>query len=325
MREAEHHKMQQIKFVMMACAIGYLGGASNWLMWYGIHVPPYPSISISLYVTLIAYAIFRHRLMDFNLVLRWGIAYAILMACFILVVAPLIIFYEKLSQSYLHSNPGISTLLTICLLVLIFDPLKKKITKFVDQIVFQSPDFQLILNNIEIAIEESKNIQDLSLALSEKLKKIWLVDHSGLALWSFDHGSYQFLPDKEFASQIIKKMDLSIGKTDFLVKTLETERRLFSDGVILEDEINLIGEKSFPGEKMTFWKMRRTMRWLGASACIPLMQKKDLLGFIIMGKKKNSGAYNAEDKKFLTHVAEKIAAATNNLIINDSQFRQTEI
>ncbi|MCM8762984.1 MAG: hypothetical protein NC829_01200, partial [Candidatus Omnitrophica bacterium] len=65
---------EQIKYFALAVAVGFLGGATNWLMWYKIRFPPYANILISLYVFIIAYAILRHRLMDINIAItRAGI------------------------------------------------------------------------------------------------------------------------------------------------------------------------------------------------------------------------------------------------------------
>lgn len=67
-------KLEQIRYFTIATAIGFIGGATNWPMWYRIKLPPYGTILISAYVAIIAYAILRYRLMDIRVVLtRAGI------------------------------------------------------------------------------------------------------------------------------------------------------------------------------------------------------------------------------------------------------------
>ncbi len=63
--------------VIVACAIGYIGGASNWLMWFSVNFPPYLNGLIAVYVGMIAYAILKHRLMDIDLAMRDWAVYAI--------------------------------------------------------------------------------------------------------------------------------------------------------------------------------------------------------------------------------------------------------
>jgi len=57
------------------------------------------------------------------------------------------------------------------------------------------------------------------------------------------------------------------------------------------------------------------MRWVGASICVPLMIKSNLVGFIILGAKKNNTLYNDEDKKFLSHVSERISEAITKIMV----------
>lgn len=82
----------------------------------------------------------------------------------------------------------------------------------------------------------------------------------------------------------------------------------------------MLGNRAFAGERTTFWKIRRTMRWVGAAACIPLMYQTDIIGFLILGQKKNLGVYTEEDKKFLSHVAEIVSEATRPYVISGTPF-----
>jgi len=67
-------KRNQIKYVFLGTTIGFLGGATNYPLWYGIKIPPYGNILVSVYVVLMAYSIIKYRLMDIRIaVTRTGI------------------------------------------------------------------------------------------------------------------------------------------------------------------------------------------------------------------------------------------------------------
>jgi len=57
----------QLKYVFVGTAIGYICGATNFFSWYRVPFPPILNVFISLYVALVTYAIVRYRLMDINL------------------------------------------------------------------------------------------------------------------------------------------------------------------------------------------------------------------------------------------------------------------
>ena len=54
----------QIKWVALSLLPGWLGGATNWFLWYDIPVPPVAHFSIGVCFLVLAYAIIRSRLFD---------------------------------------------------------------------------------------------------------------------------------------------------------------------------------------------------------------------------------------------------------------------
>lgn len=304
-------KRNQLKYFFGGFGIAYVGGAIHFLTSFlKIEIFPH-DVLVATCTIILGYAILRYRLMDFNLIMRWGLAYFILMIAISLIAIPIIAGSEILASKYLNIQKGVLTLVSAGTLIFLLPPLRQKITYFVDQIIFRSPDFQSILNGIEETIKCSNDIEILSTNLIKKLKSIWGVNHAGLILWNFNIASYALFPTKEFENQIITRLQESIKKTDFLVRTLESERRLFWGGVVVEDEINSLINRAFPGEKTTLEKIRRTMRWLGAVICVPLMINNALAGFLVLGRKQNDNLYNMEDKKFLSHLVELISPTIN--------------
>lgn len=51
----------RFEWIFYAALVAYAGGATNWLVWYGINFPPYLNSGIAVYACILAYAIFRYR------------------------------------------------------------------------------------------------------------------------------------------------------------------------------------------------------------------------------------------------------------------------
>ena len=177
-----------------------------------------------------------------------------------------------------------------------------------------------MITGIDQAIDKSVNIEAVASGLIDLFKNMWGVDHAGFVFWNQAQAKFQPVPASLFDSQILTSLNESIGRDDFLVKTLESERRLFRFGIVLDDELAALGNRAFPGERTTFLKIRRTLRWLGASVAAPLMLKEQLVGFIVLGPKKNNGAFTAEDRKLLSHVSEKVAGAVSKIMMTDGKL-----
>jgi len=66
-----------INFIVISTFIGLIGGSTNFPLWFGIKIPPYGNIFLSIYMIVFAYAILKHELMDISLVITRTLAYAI--------------------------------------------------------------------------------------------------------------------------------------------------------------------------------------------------------------------------------------------------------
>ena len=82
-------KREQLKYIILSAIVGFIGGASNWPVWYSINFPPYTNILITLYVIILFYAIIRHRLLNIRIMLTHASIFIILYTCILAV--PLVI------------------------------------------------------------------------------------------------------------------------------------------------------------------------------------------------------------------------------------------
>ena len=67
-KRSHSHRKQQIRFIIVGMFVGYLGGITNYLLWYHIPVQPFGNILVSVYVLMVGYAVIRHRLFDVKVI-----------------------------------------------------------------------------------------------------------------------------------------------------------------------------------------------------------------------------------------------------------------
>ncbi len=67
----------QIKWFLMATAIGFIGGSSCFLPVFGIKIYPYGNFTVALYPIIMSYAIIKHQLLDIKVVIRKTIFYSL--------------------------------------------------------------------------------------------------------------------------------------------------------------------------------------------------------------------------------------------------------
>ncbi|MBI3885963.1 MAG: hypothetical protein HY302_09585 [Opitutae bacterium] len=75
-RQARGLRRNQLGLVTLGTAVGFIGGATNFFLWYDIPIPPIGNGLVAVYVVAVGYAIIRFRLMDFDLLVARFVVYS---------------------------------------------------------------------------------------------------------------------------------------------------------------------------------------------------------------------------------------------------------
>jgi signal transduction histidine kinase len=67
-RKTSGVKRAQILIICAGMAVGFVGGISNYFLWYEIPILPWGNVLVSFYVIMVGYAILKHRLFDIRVI-----------------------------------------------------------------------------------------------------------------------------------------------------------------------------------------------------------------------------------------------------------------
>lgn len=103
----------QMLYVLFATIIGYVGGSTNFPLWYDVPIFPAGNILVSAYVVIVAYAIVKYRLMDISVVINKGLAFGLFLG---LIFVPAYLFVIISQRATLFSIPPLlaGTLIFSC-------------------------------------------------------------------------------------------------------------------------------------------------------------------------------------------------------------------
>lgn len=59
---------QQIKYILIGLTLGFLGGSTNYFLWYGIQIPPIGNIFASVFIIFVFYSIFRYKFFNIKII-----------------------------------------------------------------------------------------------------------------------------------------------------------------------------------------------------------------------------------------------------------------
>ena len=98
-------RQNQLKYLILALSLGYIGGATNFPLWYDLPVLPIGNILVSFYVLLFCYAVIKFRLLDIEILIKRGLIYALtllglLIPCYLLTIAAQQFLFGAISYAF---------------------------------------------------------------------------------------------------------------------------------------------------------------------------------------------------------------------------------
>ena len=294
-RESTGHKREQLKYCILAAAIGFMGGVSNWPMWYNIHFPPYANILISVYACIGAYAIVRHKVLDIEVVIKKTLVFAGLFGLMFGVFAGVVSFVSFFLLPAGRVNLYSSIAISIFLIILLHDPFKNFLVNITNRYLFQkkySPG--KILRDFANEVLTILNLDRLCKVTAETLVNNLYLANCAILLLSREEIGYEIYD--------------SIGIEDKGIY-LDTESELMKS--LRSNSIPLLYQ-SYDKVLQASDAVKKDMDKICSHLCIPLIIHSELVGILSLGPKKSDQEYSAEDIDILTTLTKALSIAISN-------------
>ncbi|MFH1645483.1 MAG: histidine kinase N-terminal 7TM domain-containing protein, partial [Candidatus Omnitrophota bacterium] len=131
------YKRNQIKYIIVASLIGFLGGATAFLPVFGIKLYPYGMHFVFLYPLIITYAIVRYRLMDIVVIIRQAVisatVFGFLVGAFVLGM----LFGDEFLSNYLGKRQWAVPFLALFIVIFIAKPIERIVDRVIGKLFFR--------------------------------------------------------------------------------------------------------------------------------------------------------------------------------------------
>lgn len=271
----------RLKYVFWGSVFGYLGGASNFLLVYGIGVPfltPFGTYALPVYVGVIAYAIVRYRLMDIRVV-------AVRTLIFSFVYVP-ILAVPFLIGYFLDLSWVIPTILeTIFAPVGLFVYLK--IQERAERKILQK-EYSLAseIRDLSSGLMKLDDVRELSRLVIEGLKNITKTESVSLYILQENRTAY-------FMSHSCGEQEdsRSLAPNNPLIEYFQKH-----PAPVMSHELESMDSNA-----------AMVLKEKGAIAAVPAVEKKTLMGIIFIGEKPDNSPYSQIELAALEVLARQVA------------------
>ena len=213
-------KSREAAFLFIGAVIGYFGGCSTWLPMLGFHhFYPITIIGVAIFGLIYTYAIFKHQILELQVIFKKGLIYSILIAFISIGYLLIVVVLEKNLQGWLGYQSGLLSLWAIFLLGIAFNPLRNRIQRFVDRYFFKGTYEEISKENVllrqEITqTERLKTMSTLSSGIAHEIK------NPLTAIQTFAEYLPQKLNDKTFLLNFSKIVGHEVSRINDLVHQL---------------------------------------------------------------------------------------------------------
>ena len=286
-------KVQQIKYLMVAY-IGAVTGLVDYFPKYNIAIYPWGHLSALIFISVIAYAILKHQLMDIEVVLRKGLIYSLLVGLLTALYLSGVFLFGNYLGSRKSAASILFTIFSIIFFSLTFQPLRDKIQEFIDKVFFRGKyDYQKTLKELSLV---ARSIAGLDELLDKVLTAIVsVIKLNNASIYVLDKRGGKYFARKSIGIDIKK----ALPENDDIIKQLASRKE-----AVMYDEVS-----KTPGKISGF------MKEIGAAIIFPIITKEELIGFLCLGEKLSGEVYSDEDIDLLTTLCNQMGVSIENAML----------
>jgi|GEM_PF-6124236 len=301
MRRTKGLLRHQIKYILSGILVGYAAGGSNYLLWYGIPIPPVGNILVSVYVLAIVYAIIEYRLMDISIVTIRGFVLGALLLLVLGIPSCIGLRYGRewvlpAVAAALLASAAPQLYHRVC--DRIEKNLLKKQRKILDRLSRLSQSMTLI-----------KDLERLLKAIAYMITRVLEIENAWVYVFDSKQGEYRLracrYPSKSKAPQsfpppapmikILKERGTALGYP-------EISRMALADS-------------------MDYKAFEKIMSTCDFQVIAPSLVEGSLLAFVALGEKSDGSTFQDEELTALSSVGAQAGLAIENAVFYEEQSR----
>ncbi|MBI1953252.1 MAG: GAF domain-containing protein [Candidatus Omnitrophica bacterium] len=303
-RTSSGHKRIQLRYFLLAFSVIFVGSIIYFLLSIRseLSMPPVDNFFIALFVSIIAYAILRYRLMDITIVITRTVVFA---GVYVLVLGlPLLgaLAWQSQLETALGEKWWIGLWVVCSVLATAAHYANLYFQKRAEgKLLAEQRRYQETLRQAAQGMTLVKDMQRLLNLIVHILTRSVKVRHA--EVWLLDKDSGRFVL-KAMRGHNDTELNGTVEANQPLIVYLHKGRES-----LLQEELRLMMQG---GAREELKPVVEEMARIGAAVIIPSFVDEKLLGFLVMSEKKSGKIYSTDDLRVFEVLASQAALAIEN-------------
>jgi signal transduction histidine kinase len=327
--ESSTEKKKHFLLLLWGTMIGYSGGISNYLINYDVVIFPfYPfgNTTIIPYVIAVAFAIVRYRFFDIEVIIRKTLVFAGLVLMVMAIVGTVTSLTHSYIGEFLKISSTISTILSVLVAILLYDPTRRLLVNLTDNYLFQKKfDYQKLLKDASEGIAQIKSLQHLLSLVTHFITMRVRVKNAAVLIYDVKNHDYRFAYSRgyEKAANEWLKGGHTFLPDDPLIDYLKIRHQAV-DFEKIKNQIERGNGRKAKGAEFDYQAIKARMEELQAVCAVPSFLSDRLLGILVLGEKKTGDPYSEQDLDVLYTIAQESAIAIENARLYDEAIEKAK-
>lgn len=313
MMTASGIRKQQIRFFLLANALGYFGGIGCFLPVYDLPYFPFPygPYGVFLLSLVSGYAILRYRFMDLQLLLKKSIVFTALFAFIIGIFSFMVFIFQNILSSYINVNPFLISAISAVVIISVYNRFRDFLINVTDKYLFQKKqEIKVILRNFSEKVVTILGLKQVSHTILSTLEKAFRLE-SGI----------MFIRDKRSQEyRVLEYFGLQPEEFANSVRSYFEQPNVDNYFLNLKSTLTLdhIDSSKLPREVENWLKIAK------ARVCVPLLIDEDLTGILVFGKKTSDQEFSQEEIDFFPTIESQVSLAIRNARLIETVVQERE-
>jgi len=328
-RETSEVARKQLKMVAYGTFLAYLGGSTNFFLWYNIPIPPVLNLLVTCYVGFIAYAILYYRLWDLDFIIRKTIVFTGIVGSFVFIFLSLTYFFNLLISRYVGAAEfkNLAAILAFALGVLLYRPAERFLIHLTDRFLFQKKfDYQKLLRDASAGISKIKSLNHLMSLVVHFVTMRVRVKKAAVLMYDGSEKLFRFCYPRGYGRNHRLQSGITLNQHDPLIEYLARVHM-----PIDLEQVNAYAKAGNGPHKKgdgsatdDFNAIRMRMEELETTCCVPSFLGTELRNVLLLGEKKSGDYYTEQDLNMLYTLAQESAIAIENARLYDQAIEKAK-
>jgi hypothetical protein len=307
-------RRRQFLYLLVGSGIGYLGGATNYPLWYGIEILPYGTAGFAVYISMVAYTLLRFHWLEFSVYVEKGLSYFAILLFVSQPVYPMLLLAQKSVLGAINIRFSLIQLMLHFLTVVGVYQMKVGTKGAVARTIMKVRELRThALSSFSSKVTNIHTVPDLGKAILETLGKGIGASKAAIFVLRVEENRYRAISSFGFS------LNHPIIQNGWAVSDNLPQLLLFTQSKISLEELK--ESDVHEDEKQIAAELEEA----GLELFFPIFGNNQLLGFLVLGSISSESIEKLGGKTVWNTLIQESALALENAILREEIHRSQNL